>query len=579
MNKHLPHPIPSLTIALICLLMFSCKDPEPIPPTPEPTTDPGEAVSNPNGRVFYLDAVLGKDANNGSAPDRAWKTLGRASKRYEPGDWILLRAGQTFEGQLELSGQSGEAGKPIKIGTYDTENEEDRAKIDCSFYSSAIELSSCSHIELENLEITGDGGGTKPDRRGVHCSRWGNTGASESLHFNNLYVHDLFAPASKNSDGKRPTMHEGTAFQFSSPNAESAHFRDIRIENCRVENVSTHGIILHKWPDEGQVSAATFHEDIVIVDNQFRKLGGDGIVTAGCKNVYIARNLIEEPGCFDDTRMKGRGDGLWTWYTYNAIAEYNQFTGAKGRLDCAGMHVDIGSRDNIFQYNLSMDNEGGFCEIIGNAYNNVYRYNVSINDGGREEGQNEYGQYKGPSVVIMLSGYMADRLGADVKEGPYHSYIYNNTIYTKASIDANFTVDHSARGALIANNLFIIDGEVRNVSWRGPSHIGEQENIIFENNRTVIGKAIIPHDTLSAYPLWNQYLNNLAIDPQLANEGGINALDYLPGNHADIQDQGIDLYLLPGDANGVSGGFVPAGGDYRGTSIAGLPDIGAFEIQ
>ena len=569
-------------IFLSVFIIFSCtKDQESNAPELEPESQimPGMEVFNPGGRVFYLDNQLGNDTNDGLVPERAWKTLLKASTSYTPGDWILLRAGQTFLGQLSLSNVEGQVDNPIKIGVFDSSDSEELARINCSGQTSGIELSYCSHIEVDNIEIFGDGGGTSPDRRGVHCARWGNSGPSEHLHFKNLYIHDLFAPTPSDSDGKKETLYQGTAFQFSSPNTENAHYRDIRIENCRVENIGTHAIVFHKWPNENQLASATFHEGIDIIDNNFDNLGGDGIVTAGCKDVYIARNSITRPGSFDDQRMKGRGDGLWTWYTNGAIVEYNYLSGARGRIDCSGMHVDIGSQNNIFQYNLSTDNEGGFCKIIGDSYNNVYRYNVSINDGARKGGVNEFGRKKVDGLVLLLSGYMADRLGQNVKKGPYNSYIYNNTIYTNASIEANFSVDHTAKGALIANNLFIIEGNAKDISWRRPEYTGNHENIVFRNNRTVTGKTTVPNDSLNINHAWDSYLDNLGIDPQLANSGGSSALDYLPGNQSDIKDQGIDLYLLPGDVNGVSGGFIPSKGDHRGTIINGLPDIGALEIE
>ena len=566
----------SLTVAIGCTKE---QGPNTQEPGPRPQLMPGMEVLNPNGRVFYLDDQLGSDANDGQAPDRAWKTLRKASSKFNPGDWILLRAGQTFNGQLLLSNVNGKVDLPIRIGVFDSADGEDRAKINCSGETSGIELNHCSFIEAENIEIVGDGGGISPDRRGVHCARWGNSGASEHLYFSNLYIHDLFAPIPRDSDGKKETMHQGTAFQFSSPNAENAHYKDIRIENCRVENIGSHAVVFHKWPNVNQLDGATFHEGINIIDNHFENLGGDGIVTAGCEDVYIARNNIIRPGSFDDERMKGRGDGLWTWYTNGAIVEYNYLSGARGRLDCTGMHVDIGSQNNIFQYNLSIDNEGGFCEIIGDSYNNVYRYNVSINDGAREAGVNEFGRKKVDGVVFLLSGYMADRLGQSIKKGPFNSYIYNNTIFTNASIDANFSVDHTAKGALIANNLFIIEGNTNDISWRRPEDTGYHENIIFRNNRTVIGHSTVPHDSLNSNHAWDVYLDNVAIDPQLVNSGGTNTLDYLPENQLVIKDQGIDLYLLPDDVSGVAGGFVPSNGDHRGTMINGLPDIGAFEIE
>lgn len=336
-----------LYISLLFLSVFllaNCSQSEFKMETVEETF-PDEEVLNAIGRIFYLDYQLGKDTYNGMSPDQAWKTLGKASITYEPEYWMLLRDGQTFTGQLHLSNQEGSADQPIKIGVFDAENDDDRAKIDCRGQTSSIELTYCSYIE--------------------------------------------------------------------------------------VENIVTHAIVIYKWPRENELAQATFHDNITIIDNHFEKLGGDGIVTAGCKNVYIPRNTIKEPGCFDDPRMKGRRDRLWTWYTIDFVAEYNYLSGGRVRLDCAGTHVDIESR----------------------------------------------------------------------------------------------------------------------------------------NNRTVTGHASIPYHTAEIPHTWDVYLENIAIDPQCANLGGADALDYLPANYSVIKDQGIYSFRLPNDPHGVLGGFIPENGDYRGQII------------
>ncbi len=56
-----------------------------------------------NGTKYYVDSVLGNDANAGTSPGTgAWRTAthafeGIAASRYKPGDEILFKRGQTFE--------------------------------------------------------------------------------------------------------------------------------------------------------------------------------------------------------------------------------------------------------------------------------------------------------------------------------------------------------------------------------------------------------------------------------------------------------------------------------------------------
>lgn len=557
-------------------------------PTTDPNTDekdeiPDTALNNPNGRIFYLDATNGDNTNDGLSPEMAWKTLSKASTgTYNAGDWIMLRSNQEFAGGLSLDGVTGSENAPIRIGTWGENPEENRAVINCQSVSYGINLNACAYIDIENIEIYGDGGSSNSNnRKGVYVQLWRRDETRKHFHFKNLYIHDLFAPLEKSTDGKKMTVNEGTAIGFTTFNDGQSHFEDIDIRDCHFETLGSSGIVIGKWANASHVEAGvTWSKDVTVVDNYFNNIGQDGVLVAGVENVYIANNTILNPGCFDDTRMNGRGDGLWTWFVMGCIVEHNYLKGARGRIDCTGMHVDIGSRDNIFQYNLSIDNEGGFCEIIGDSYNNVYRYNVSINDGTRKKGTNAYGRKKVDGMVISLSGYNGDRYGTNVKRGPFNSYFYNNTIYTKSDIVAAFDVDHTAKGALIANNLFYIEGTSRDISSGWLKGNTDHENIIIENNRTVTGKATLPSNisrSINDDWAWDIFRNNMAINPQLVNAGGLGALDYIPQNQVVIQNQGIDLYNIPGDVNGVKGGFVPDK-DYRGNPIVGKPDIGAFEL-
>jgi len=70
------------------------------------------------GQHYYVDATGGDDANDGTSPDFAWKTLDRVNAgRFEPGDSVLFKRGQVWRGLLEFP-SSGSEGLPITISAY-----------------------------------------------------------------------------------------------------------------------------------------------------------------------------------------------------------------------------------------------------------------------------------------------------------------------------------------------------------------------------------------------------------------------------------------------------------------------------
>jgi len=68
--------------------------------------------------AYYVDAVAGNDANEGTSATHAWKGLSRVNATvFGPGDKILFKSGSTLTGQLWPKGSGTEA-RPIAIGKY-----------------------------------------------------------------------------------------------------------------------------------------------------------------------------------------------------------------------------------------------------------------------------------------------------------------------------------------------------------------------------------------------------------------------------------------------------------------------------
>ena len=241
---------------------------------------------------------------------------------------------------------------------------------------------------------------------------------------------------------------------------------------------------------------------------------------------------------------------------------------ANGPGDSAGVHIDFRCRDVVVQYNLSANNAGGFCEILGDNYNCAYRYNISVNDGHRVKGRD--GAFQ-DGKVFWLSGYV----GAKEKpRGPFNSYFYNNTIFVGDKIEAKMAVAPTAAGVLIANNIFCFHGAGRMVAGdqmradqRGS---GVLERVVFANNAFLRADNWPPE-------LGLQDVAPLIGDPGFVGPGGLRASDYVPRNLALVKDRGIRVAALPDDKVGLRIGL-DVTVDFFGNPVVGAPDLGAIEL-
>ncbi len=84
----------------------------------------GFAVSTPVApTTYYISSTSGNDANDGQSPGKAWQHLSKiylksiSKDAFQPGDSILLRRGDQWDGQIRVQG-NGTAQKPITLGAY-----------------------------------------------------------------------------------------------------------------------------------------------------------------------------------------------------------------------------------------------------------------------------------------------------------------------------------------------------------------------------------------------------------------------------------------------------------------------------
>lgn len=523
---------------------------------------------NVMAKEYYVHPILGNDQNSGESKKNAFRTLQQATKiKFLPGDKLLLASGQLYSESLKLINQKGTLHNPIvitSIGWNDTDSK-NPAIIDFKNLANGILMEDCSFIEISNIALTANGY-TQEDKNGImRCGILLTANKSkrvEHILIQNMTIHDVyfenpgFIRGIEEVKSANGTQKYGWGIRLINNNPENS-MENIKIENCYVNSVCHTGIKL--------TGNNKNIKQVQLLNNKIENTGGPGIQMSEVESIYVSKNSITHSGCNNDSRKWGRGSGLWTWGSSNVLIEKNEFLYANGPADSAGAHIDYNCDNVVLQYNISAYNAGGFCEILGNNYNCIYRYNISINDGHRIKGVD--GAFQ-EGKVFWLSGYQGDKK----PKGPVNSYFYNNTIYSDASIEAKFAIDNTSKGIVIANNIFCIKGASKVVlgdqNKRDAQNGLTVEDVFFQNN-LFLNENTWPKD------LKIEDMAPLIGNPEFANEGSLKIADYIPQNVTLTQNKGIEIPILPESKMKLLFDL-KVEKDIMDSEIRGLPSIGAI---
>lgn len=506
-------------------------------------------------RTFYIDAVAGRDGAAGTSATTAWRSLAKLGAiTLSAGDTVLLKRGGTYPGSITITRQ-GTATQHIRVDAYGSGA---LPKIDARGFVAAVTVRSGRYVDIANLEITSNEGGAGTKRYGVLLT--GAGAANGDISIKGLYIHDIFAPNPTAGYGDKPQYNDGVGLEVQAREPNTL-YSNLRIENNRIERVGGNSVYLG-GRETGSTSKSI--ANVQIYGNSFINVGHSGVIPANVKNLHVRGNTFDRTGSSQDPRMHGRGSGIWPWMSRDVLIEYNKLMRAEGRIDSFGAHIDFGNRNVVIQYNLSVGNEGGFIEILGDNYNCAYRYNISINDGWRVD---DGGAATHPGYIFTLFGFVGEGNGLT---GPTNTYIYNNTIYMPPGRKPFFRAHDKLVGLSITNNIFhVLSPTTYQKELYYPTD-GVFDNLVFKNNLYVTN-AVVPANMplKDTAPLYGA--------PQFRNPGGLNAEDYIPQNTTLIRNRGAAVTKIPGDAVGLTLGLAVTK-DFFGNPIVGAPDIGAVEM-
>jgi len=531
------------------------------------------AAVSTQAATYYVHPTNGDDRASGTRVESPWQSLAKVNAtQLKAGDQVLLAAGERFAGQLALNGLSGTAAEPIVFGSYPANpaKPELRPTIDGRGYVAAVHLKNSRHVRVRDLALTADGGGMRkgqPVNAKMRCGvliEADAAGDYENVELSRLHVFEVsfeepgFVRPAADVKTANGTVSYGWGIRFI-VNSPQARMHGITVSDCLIENVNHTGL---KFTGPAESIQKVKVERVKVLN-----VGGPGVQMSGLRGGHFTHLDVNGSGSPRDSRNWARGSGLWTWTSSDVVIEKSRFLNANGPGDSAGVHIDFNCRNVIVQYNLSANNAGGFCEILGNNHNCAYRYNVSVNDGHRIKGKN--GAFQ-EGKTFWLSGYV----GKAKPTGPTNSYFYNNTLFVSANIVAKVAVGPTAEGVLIANNIFHIVGQSQMVQGdQFRPDIGKTE---------ALKRVVFTHNLYLRADNWPAALgmhdqSPFIGDPDFLKAGGLELADYTPKDAAQVKNRGIRIAPLPGDDVGLVPGLAVSH-DILGNPVVDQPDLGAIEL-
>ena len=355
------------------------------------------------------------------------------------------------------------------------------------FSSGAVEFDA---ISLNGVNLHGGAVKKLPGFGGIENS-WGSgknvrfgikvVASSQSLEnfsFNNLYIHDIYP-----TPDVAQNFHLGYGIkietQSDTVSGQLNTISDVKVVNTTISETGHYGFWIKSLGLNGIDSVKN---NQILVDNcVFEHTGGSGFVPNKSENVLVQNCIFNNTGSSIDNRMWNRGSGMWTFDCKNVVAQHNKFMNAHGPMDSYGSHIDYGNENVVFQYNYSYNNEGGFAEVLGDNINCGYRYNISVNDGYREDPDGVPWNKKGK--IFWVSNYCGSNTIRCPSSG---TFMYNNTVFVNDSLNPEIYFWPDIGDVHVYNNLIVVSQDGETISTLTENDLNElyiSHNLFYDSSR------------------------------------------------------------------------------------------------
>ena len=424
-----------------------------------------------NGTDFFLDPI-GDDSAPGTSPELAWQSIEKVNEAVlKPGDRILFKAGETFNGSLTFDMEdSGTPENPVTIGSYGEGRATIRSGSDYGLYAE-----NTSGFVVRDLVFIG-------------------AGADVDARFSGIYFFadlDTIKPEYIRIDCVEVSGYRWEGIAIFGKRKGNSGFRDIRITHADIHDNGDKGIAAAGPMPTGDWA----HKDLYVGNCRVynnrgisgkRGHSGNGIVLSSVDGGMIEYCIAYNNGEFSDDPDSGGPIGIWFWDTRNGVIQYcesyNNKTGNKA--DGGGFDLDGGCLNCIMQYNYSHDNDGAGYGIYQytNARKfkgNVIRYNISENDGvdNKYGGINLWSTNSSGGIrdtkIYNNTIFVSDNTnGAALAEFPDEegaSFLYNTEIYNNILVGMPgkklLDIPHPGDQWTLKGNCYYTFGDQVQIKW------------------------------------------------------------------------------------------------------------------
>lgn len=370
-----------------------------------------------SGTIYYV-STAGLDTYLGTDSLRPLRTLSQAQRLARPGDYILLRRGDTFRNTAVGVTKSGEAGRYLTFATYGqgaqpivTHAEEDLVVIEDQHYV---------HIDNWHLQVRGDG------EKGVYLM-----GDCRHAIVSNCRVEGFGKPLYGINFGKN----DGAAKKVINPkiinNQVSGFLVNIistgypydgthevgggLIENNRVGKTRS-----VKNGDGIDVQRGRFH-GLVVRKNEVYGYFDDGIDLYGADSVIVEHNVVQSPQQPSDSGQGIKAGGLTRnetidgYQSSNIVVRYNKVHSLLNQVSSTGSQNGINANDGAsgqIYGNLVYDVQGHGIVISGPIHSWRVHHNIVVN--AEKAALNVWTEGDSDSRVVIAHNVLGGKQG-DIK--------------------------------------------------------------------------------------------------------------------------------------------------------------------
>lgn len=344
---------------------------------------PQDAKAQGTGNSYYVDSENGDDSFDGLSEAAPWKSLNKVSSvTFQPGDSILFKAGGSWAGSLTLHG-SGAPGNPITLGKY---GEGSRPLLHGDGQvARVIYMENLEYWTIQDLEITNGYPGAPNNLALAGIYSYLKTGGVyHGLTFRNLDIHFIEGSAAGSNQ-----FRSGAIMLVAGSATPAAKYDGVLIEDCSIHDLNAMGIYTSSL-GTSNTNYLSRNQDNMFTNVVIRNVSvinnsSSALILADLYGAVVENVVTLDNGYYKPENVAAVMVANFPVKSTNITYQYNETARCYPTGDSQAWDADYGlSGTNIWQYNYSHDNPGGFFISI-NLYGDpdmelVVRYNISQND-------------------------------------------------------------------------------------------------------------------------------------------------------------------------------------------------------